>query len=556
MSRQSQFPPLLRTHVLLCRKQRPAATLVAIPAIALSTLFNGVMAGQAAEISSGSGVVISANGEILTNAHVVEGCQSITVKLASGITEAAALVANDERNDLALVRLRDTASPLPSVAVLREGSPVRAGDTIVALGYPLSGLLSSDANVSVGNVSALAGLRDDSRYLQISAPVQPGNSGGPLLDASGHLAGIVTAKLDAVRLARFTGDIPQNVNFALKAEVARTFLDSKGIAYQTARSDRQLSPADVGDMARPFTVHIECEQVATAPTASSALLTAPGAGPVEGPKGTEPTRQQIDWCLRSNKPSPDFIIKGCTAGFNPVAELSFKPGFGIRQSWNCVLSEGRIRSRDQRLYGSNSARSKNAVAFGIRGRAYSKKRNVGEAIADYTEAIRLNPKDDSAFYFRGEAYRQKADYDRAIADYTEAIRLNPKDVFASYYARGGAYVDKGDYGHAISDFIIVAQSGHAPPEMAASAATTIGQMYSGDGLTRDYGQAMYWFRIAADKGDAIAMKEISLLYAGGFGVPRDCDLAERWLEKAAKAGNEGPGERHQRIISRCRMLSH
>ena len=212
----------------------------------LSVLVSGVVAGQAAEISSGSGVVISAQGDILTNAHVVEGCQSITVKLASGITEAAALVASDEKNDLALVRLRDTASPLPSVAVLREGSPLRAGDTIVALGYPLSGLLATGANLSVGNLSALAGLRDDSRYLQISAPVQPGNSGGPLLDASGHLVGIVTAKLDAMRLARFTGDIPQNFTFALKAEIARTFLDSKGVAYRAARSDQQLAPADVG----------------------------------------------------------------------------------------------------------------------------------------------------------------------------------------------------------------------------------------------------------------------------------------------------------------------
>ena len=89
------------------------------------------------------------------------------------------------------------------------------------------GFWPATTNLSVGNVSALAGLGDDSRYLQISAPVQPGNSGGPLLDASGHLVGIVTAKLDA-RVARFTGDVPQNVNFALKAEVARTFLDSKG----------------------------------------------------------------------------------------------------------------------------------------------------------------------------------------------------------------------------------------------------------------------------------------------------------------------------------------
>src|ERR1700730_9991116 len=59
-------------------------------------------------------------------------------------------------------------------------------------------------------------------------------------------------------VARFTGDIPQNVNFALKAEVARTFLDSVGIPYQSAHSDKQLSPADVGDIARPYTVQIKC----------------------------------------------------------------------------------------------------------------------------------------------------------------------------------------------------------------------------------------------------------------------------------------------------------
>ena len=126
--------------------------------------------------------------------------------------------------------------------MFREGLPVRAGDAIVALGYPLSGLLATEANLSVGNVSALAGVADDTRYLQISAPVQPGNSGGPVLDASGHLVGIVTAKLNALRVARFTGDIPENVNFALKAEVARAFLDSKGIKYQMERSDKATAP--------------------------------------------------------------------------------------------------------------------------------------------------------------------------------------------------------------------------------------------------------------------------------------------------------------------------
>jgi hypothetical protein len=133
-------------------------------------------------------------------------------------------------------------------------------------------LLASTANLSVGHVSALAGLGDDSRYLQISAPIQPGNSGGPLLDANGYVVGIVTAKLDALRVAKYTGDIPQNVNFALKAEVARTFLESKGIPYQKALFYKNLSSADVGDIARPFTVHIECQQapsqIAAAPITS------------------------------------------------------------------------------------------------------------------------------------------------------------------------------------------------------------------------------------------------------------------------------------------------
>jgi S1-C subfamily serine protease len=227
-------------------------------AIAAAALMSGMVPAHAADTQSGSGVVIGARGEILTNAHVIRNCSQFTVRSASGDSAPALLVERDEKNDLAVVR---RTVPLSAVAVFRDGGPVRAGDAVVALGYPLSGLLAKSANLTVGNVSALAGLRDDSRYLQISAPVQPGNSGGPLLDASGHLVGIVTSKLNAAQVARFTGDIPQNVNFALKAEVARTFLDSKNIAYQTARSDRQLSAADVGDIARPFTVQIECHPV-------------------------------------------------------------------------------------------------------------------------------------------------------------------------------------------------------------------------------------------------------------------------------------------------------
>jgi tetratricopeptide (TPR) repeat protein len=230
-----------------------------------------------------------------------------------------------------------------------------------------------EANVSVGNVSALAGIADDSRYFQISAPVQPGNSGGPLLDGSGRLVGIVTAKLNALRMARFTGDIPENVNFAIKAEVARTFLDSKHISYQTARSDQQLSPADIGDLGRPFTVHIECER----PAAATATASPPP------PKKIEATQQEIWWCR--NEINPDLAIKGCTT----VIDFD-------RSVW----------------------------AFSNRGQAYYRKGNLDSAIADFTDAIKLEPKLASAYNSRGIARRRKADNDLAIADFNEAINLN------------------------------------------------------------------------------------------------------------------------------------
>ena len=101
-------------------------------------------------------------------------------------------------------------------------------------------------------------MENDFRFLQISAPVQPGNSGGPLLDASGHIIGVNTSKLNALVMAVVTGDIPQNVNFALKDSVARIFLDANQVNYKTEPSKKKLEPADIGEKAREFTLRLEC----------------------------------------------------------------------------------------------------------------------------------------------------------------------------------------------------------------------------------------------------------------------------------------------------------
>jgi S1-C subfamily serine protease len=170
-------------------------------------------------------------------------------------TPRAPVVATDQKNDLALLLL---PSPPSALAAFREGRGIRLGDGVVTFGFPLRGVLASAANLTTGTVSALAGLGDDSRYIQITAPVQPGNSGGPLLDASGNVVGVVVGKLDALAIARKTGDIPQNVNFAINASVARAFLDANGVDYETRASSQPLQTADVGERARAFTAVVEC----------------------------------------------------------------------------------------------------------------------------------------------------------------------------------------------------------------------------------------------------------------------------------------------------------
>ncbi|HYZ31808.1 MAG TPA: serine protease [Crenalkalicoccus sp.] len=206
-------------------------------------------------VSSGTGFIV-ARSQILTNHHVVEGCAEMRVKTASGAELPGTVAATDEQRDLALLTVHGDPGPPLS---FRSGPAVRRGEGVVTYGFPLAGLLSSGPTLTTGDVSALSGLRDNPRQYQISAPVQPGNSGGPLLDYAGNVAGVVVSKLNAQRIAQNTGDIPQNVNFAVKAEEAVEFLRRNGVQPALATSEgRPRSAAEVGDLANPSTVFLRC----------------------------------------------------------------------------------------------------------------------------------------------------------------------------------------------------------------------------------------------------------------------------------------------------------
>ncbi|MGO9673801.1 MAG: S1C family serine protease [Methylocella sp.] len=206
------------------------------------------------KLSSGSGFFVSNDGYIVTNNHVIEDCSAIRVFMDKTAPAEARTIARDTTNDLAL--LATTLKP-PAIAAPRLG--VRLGESVAAFGFPHADILASSGNFTQGNVTALAGIGDDSRYLQISAPVQAGNSGGPLLDQNGNLVGVVTSKLNAIKIAEASGDLPENVNFALKSSVVANFLETNRIKYASGSATLSLKSEDLADEAKSMSVFILCK---------------------------------------------------------------------------------------------------------------------------------------------------------------------------------------------------------------------------------------------------------------------------------------------------------
>jgi len=205
---------------------------------------------------TGTGFVISPGGHIITNHHVVDGCTGdIHGNLSGEPVTTLRVVSSDEANDLAL--LQGPAASFKEFAKIRDRA-IRSGDSVVAIGYPYHGLLTSDFTVTTGIVSSLSGLLNDARFLQISAAVQPGNSGGPLIDTSGQIVGMVAAKINALKFVRATGNIPENINFAIKTGAIRDFLDNSVVPYQTAEPKGELKTAEIAGNARAYTLLISC----------------------------------------------------------------------------------------------------------------------------------------------------------------------------------------------------------------------------------------------------------------------------------------------------------
>jgi len=497
------------------------------PARALLLLLWGLQPGHT-ETVTGTGFAVTFDGVVITNHHVISDCDLPIRARIEGSSEyyyVATITGRDANRDLAALKLQRRVgqgapqTPIPALprATFRKGPELQQGEKAITYGFPLRGLLATNGNLTAGYVSALSGLRDDRNYIQITTPVQQGNSGGPLYDGSGHVIGVVVAKLNALRVMFATGDVPQNVNFAVEISAVRQFLKQNNLQVAEEDSTNELPLPEIAQKARLSTYLIECEtQDATVPAPST--LAPPPVSPRYGgpPKPAMGERQQlipVDLSklkfsdIRQPYPtlSPEiFKVAISNAGSDHVSELTiafrrtqgqpcsrnledydgFKkfsvnllPGnsvtvtgeFSARAASFCIVravgppvglaactnsavaADVAIAACTSVIRSGDVQGSGLVAAYLNRGNRYADRGDDGRAIADYTEAIRLNSKLDYAFYRRGLIYAKSKEHDRAISDANEALRLNPNNVGA-LEVRAYSNARKGNFDRAIADY--------------------------------------------------------------------------------------------------------
>jgi S1-C subfamily serine protease len=202
---------------------------------------------------SGSGFAVD-DQHVLTNFHVIEG--ALRVEVANErFTAPAEIVFSDPGNDIALLRVERT---LPAAGRFRAELDIHLGEDVMVLGFPLQGLLGSGPQATAGNISALCGIGNHTGIVQFSAPIASGNSGGPILDQSGLIIGLVHASLNIDRI-REGGSNAENINFGVKGALVRAFLGTVGVEPHVVGGGAPRGRADIVREARTYIYRIRCE---------------------------------------------------------------------------------------------------------------------------------------------------------------------------------------------------------------------------------------------------------------------------------------------------------
>jgi TPR repeat protein len=183
------------------------------------------LGASAEEIYTGSGFFITSNGYFVTNYHVIKDADKIGLRDVQGKTYEAIVVKLDTNNDLALLKVKGTFRALPVI----NSQTVKMGTHVITVGFPNIDIQGKEPKLSEGIVSALSGIQDEPTVFQISVPIQPGNSGGPMVNMDGNVVGIIASKLSALYMMKNKGSVPENVNYAIKSNYLNELIQTDNV---------------------------------------------------------------------------------------------------------------------------------------------------------------------------------------------------------------------------------------------------------------------------------------------------------------------------------------
>lgn len=198
---------------------------------------------QESVAGSGSGFLINNNGLVLTNHHVVGSSKQVKIR-TSNKTYNGKVIAKDAVNDLAIIKINLKGNKFLQIS---KEDPSRL-DNIITAGFPYGDTFSDHVKSTTGTVNALVGPGNNSSQMQISAPIQPGNSGGPVIDTeTGSFVGVAVSKLDAKKFMEQYDSIPENVNFAIKSSTIKRFLKSNKKDFTISEKEK-ITKKELNDL--------------------------------------------------------------------------------------------------------------------------------------------------------------------------------------------------------------------------------------------------------------------------------------------------------------------
>ena len=204
------------------------------------------------QAASGTGFIISEAGHIVTNHHVIEGCTEVKVH-KDGKVYKGNVIANDIMNDLALIK----SNYKPNVIFpLSDKNPSLLQDIYVA-GFPFGNAISSSVKVTKGVVSSETGIGNNYSNMQIDAAIQPGNSGGPILDDYGNVIGVAVAKLAMEKIYEDFGVFPENTNFGIKSSVVENLIQAHNVNNPPPNTE-EINKSDLGYNIKQATLYLSC----------------------------------------------------------------------------------------------------------------------------------------------------------------------------------------------------------------------------------------------------------------------------------------------------------